>query len=115
MCINYKPLNKQCSIPLTVLPSISTIVRKMAAFKFKTRIDLHVLFNTNIFVYLNDILITHDNKNCLLRLSNNCLSILRKVQWEVNIEKSCTVETTMDILGYKDTLAITSSSPVKNT
>lgn len=40
MCINYKSLDKQTIIPLTIPPNIQSFVRKLARFKYKTRIDL---------------------------------------------------------------------------
>lgn len=40
LCINYKPLNKCTEIPVTVLPHIQNIIRKIAACKYKITIDL---------------------------------------------------------------------------
>lgn len=60
------------------MPSVLTEAPQFFQKIFKK----HCLFNSYLFVYLDDIIIGHNDKRCLHVLPSNCITILKKVNLE---------------------------------
>lgn len=58
-------------------------------------------YNNNLFIYLDDIIMGHNDKDKLVEIRRTVIEELKKDNWQINWAKATPITETLDILGYK--------------